>query len=219
MLEPYFDRLSLVCDMLESPQEETVQEAYDLLFKLWTEYSGNVKFIVEMKNIIKSYPIVTQEFTDRLDQSNLSDEEKARFDKIVDVEKPSDLKTIDLFLASSSELKGDRTGVEVWVRRENDKLIRKGFYLDLQIWEEFIDAMVETRSQDRYNDAVAESDVVVCLFGTKAGKYTEEEFDVAHANFIEKGKPRYIFTYFKDVQLSTAKMNLEDFNQPAKLQR
>ena len=65
--------------MLKSPQEETVQEAYDLLFKLWMEYFANVKFIAEMKNIIKSYPTLSQEFTDRLDQYNLSDEEKAKF--------------------------------------------------------------------------------------------------------------------------------------------
>ena len=96
------------------------------------------------------------------------------------------------------------------MRRENDNLIQKGSYLDLEIWEEFIDAMAETRSQDKYNDAVAESDIVVCLFATKVGQYTEEEFEVAHKNFIEKGKPKYIFTYFKDVQVSTSEMNVED---------
>ena len=147
---------------------------------------------------------------------------KIEEEKRVDANKPSDntkLKTIELFLASSSELEDDRRGVEVWVRRENDKLVKKGFYLELQIWEEFIDAMSETRSQDKYNDAVAESDVVVCLFATKVGKYTEEEFEVAHTNFMEKGKPKYIFTYFKDVQVSTSKMNLGRFRPACKTSR
>lgn len=236
MFEPYIDRLNFIRSILESPHTETVQEAYDLLYQLWTEYSENNKFIAEMKTLVKSYPTLAQEFTNRLNQSNCSDEERAKFserinslyqpktqpklptnekqeEKRVGVDKPSNhakIKTIKLFLASSSELKDDRRGVEIWVRRENDKLIQKGFYLDLEIWEEFIDAMAETRSQDKYNNAVADSEVVVCLFGTKAGKYTEEEFDVAHTNFIEKGKPKYIFTYFKDVEIRTSDMNLDD---------
>ena len=39
----------------------------------------NKKFIAEMKNLVKSYPTLAQEFTDRLDQSNFSDEEKAKY--------------------------------------------------------------------------------------------------------------------------------------------
>ena len=36
----------------------------------------------------------------------------------------------------------------------------------------------------------------VCLFFTKTGRFTEEEFDVAHAHFLANGTPR-IYTYFK----------------------
>ena len=76
MLEPYIDRLDFICDMLNSPQGETVQEAYDLLFKLWAEYSADAKFIAKMKNIIKSCPTLMPEFVDHLNQSNLVDDEK-----------------------------------------------------------------------------------------------------------------------------------------------
>ena len=124
--------------------------------------------------------------------------------------KETGIQTIELFLASSSELKDDREKVEIWVNRENKKLVSTGYFLKLNLWEDFLDAMSESRLQDEYNKVVAESDIVICLFATKVGKYTEEEFEVAHANFKEKGKPKYIFTYFKEVPLTTSSVNLED---------
>jgi internalin A len=122
----------------------------------------------------------------------------------------SGIKTLDLFLASSSELKIDREQVEIWVNRENKKLVKKGFFLNLNLWEDFLDAISETRLQDEYNKTVAKSDLVICLFATKVGKYTEEEFEIAHSNFKEKGKPKYIYTFFKEVQVSTSDLNLDD---------
>lgn len=62
--------------------------------------------------------------------------------------------------------------------------------------------MSETRLQDEYNKQVRACDVFVSLFFTKTGTFTEEEFDVAHLQFKETGKPR-IYTFFKnaDVQM------------------
>ena len=42
-----------------------------------------------------------------------------------------------------------------------------------------------------------ECDIFISLFSTKTGKYTEEEFDFAHRQFKDTGKPR-IYTYFKN---------------------
>lgn len=50
-------------------------------------------------------------------------------------------------------------------------------------WEHFLDAMSKTRLPDEYNRALRDYDIVVSLFKTKVGKFTEEEFDVAWANF------------------------------------
>ena len=44
---------------------------------------------------------------------------------------------------------------------------------------------------------------------TKTGAYTEEEFDTAYETFKQNGKP-LIYTYFKDAQISTTKVNLND---------
>ena len=119
------------------------------------------------------------------------------------------VKMIELFLASSSELKDDRNAVEIWVNRENNKLIAKGIFLKLNLWEDFLDAMSQSRLQGEYNKAVVRSDIFISLYATKVGKYTEEEFDVAYNSFKQNGKPKYIYTYFKNVQVDMSSFNLE----------
>ena len=75
-------------------------------------------------------------------------------------------------------------------------------------WENFLDAMSATRLQDEYNREVRNSDITVCLFFTKVGKYTEEEFDTAYGQFLKTGKPR-IFTYFKNAAVNTGSLGRE----------
>lgn len=114
-----------------------------------------------------------------------------------------------IFLASSSELKEEREQFEISINRKNKEWLDRGVFLELVLWEDFIDAVSRTRLQDEYNKAIRESDIFVMLFLTKVGKYTEEEFDTALAQFKATGKP-VIFTYFKDVQISTGSAIQQD---------
>jgi hypothetical protein len=117
-------------------------------------------------------------------------------------------KTIKIFLASSSELKEDRDAFDLHFRQANDRWLQKGIYLQIVRWETFLDAMSETRLQDEYNQEVQDCDVFLSMFKTKTGKYTEEEFDAAHAAFMDKKKP-HIYTYFKDAQISLSSITEE----------
>ena len=118
------------------------------------------------------------------------------------------LTTIRIFLASSSELREDRDAFELYMRHRNDELRKQAVYLQIVRWENFLDAMSDTRLQDEYNKAVQECDVFVALFFTKAGKFTDEEFEVAWGQFKASGKPR-VFTYFKTPTL-TATLDREE---------
>jgi len=129
------------------------------------------------------------------------------------------IKVIELFLASSSELKDDRKEVEIWINRENNKLVTKGMFLKLNLWEDFLDAMSENRKQGDYNKAVVQSDIFISLYATKVGKYTEEEFETAYQSFKANGKPKYIYTYFKKVQLDTSNLNMEHLNSLKNFQK
>ena len=114
-----------------------------------------------------------------------------------------------IFLASSSELRGDRKEFEIFIHRKNKAWIDKGIFLELVIWEDFLDALSQTRLQDRYNEAIRECDIFVMLFFTKVGKYTNEEFETAFGQFKQTNKP-FIFTYFKDAEITTGSVNKKD---------
>jgi hypothetical protein len=118
------------------------------------------------------------------------------------------LRTIKIFLASSSELKQDRDGFDLHFRQTNDRFLQKGIYLQILRWENFLDAMSGTRLQEEYNEKVRNCDIFLSLFKTKTGKYTEEEFNVAHEAFMAKQKP-LIYTYFNDAQINIASITEE----------
>src|SRR5271157_4392872 len=118
-------------------------------------------------------------------------------------------RTIRIFLASSAELREDRDAFELYVLQQNHELLKEGFELKVDRWENFFSAMSKTRSQDEYNKVIYQCDVFVSLFGTKTGKYTEEEFDVAHRQFKSSGKP-LIYTFFKDAEIKTGNAPRKD---------
>ncbi|MBN1482769.1 hypothetical protein EH223_12385, partial [candidate division KSB1 bacterium] len=130
------------------------------------------------------------------------DEQKARASQST--------RTIKIFLASSQELKEDRDQFRILISAENDKYLKQGLYFKVELWENFIDAMSPTRLQDEYNKVVEESDIFVCLFYTKVGPYTNEEFEKAFATFKNTNRP-FIYTYFKNAYIKTGNIT-DDIN-------
>lgn len=111
-----------------------------------------------------------------------------------------------IFLASSAELEDDRHQFEIFINRRNKDWVDKGAFLELVIWEDFLDAVSQTRLQDEYNRVIRDCDLFVMLFFTKVGTYTEEEFETAFGQFKATNKP-FIFTYFKDAPISTGALD------------
>ena len=125
-------------------------------------------------------------------------------------ESENKVRTIKIFLASSSELEEDRDAFDLYFRQQNDRLRNQGIYLEIVRWENFLDAMSETRLQDEYNKEVKACDIFVSLFFTKTGKYTEEEFDTAHEQFLDTKKP-LIYTFFKNAPLDSNTLAMRSF--------
>jgi hypothetical protein len=114
-------------------------------------------------------------------------------------------------LACSSELEMDRKDFEIFINRKNREWINRGKFIDLIVWDDFIEAMSKTRLQDEYNIAIRECDVFLALLGTKVGIYTSEEFMTALSQFKTSDKP-LIYTYFKDSKVSTGQLNRSELN-------
>jgi hypothetical protein len=117
------------------------------------------------------------------------------FDKYIR-EENRPIRTLRLFLASSSELEAERRAFEIFISRENKVLRKKHFHIEMLIWEDADDSLAKEGLQQRYNEMAAAADIFVALFWTKAGKYTQEEFTAALKNFMTSDKP-VIYTYFK----------------------
>lgn len=114
-----------------------------------------------------------------------------------------------IFLASSAELKADRDAFEVAVCRKNKEWIKRDVFLEVVMWEDFLDVMSRTRLQDEYNRAVRECDLFVMLFWTKVGKYTTEEFEAAFKQFQATQKP-FLLIYLKDAPIQSGSIDEDD---------
>lgn len=124
------------------------------------------------------------------------------------------METIKIFIASSAELKQDREEFRSLLSLMNDRYHYRGLYLQLEQWEYFFDAVSQDSKQGDYNEKIKECDIVICLFYTKAGKYTQLEFDTALEQFHKTGKP-LIYTYFKEPEKIAGNTSAETTPDPS----
>ena len=105
-------------------------------------------------------------------------------------------KSINIFLASSGELKTERDAINTFIAEENKRLFNSGIFLNLIMWEEQQKSVDKDRIQLRFNELLLDSEIVIVLFYTKAGQFTLEEFNLAYDNLRKENKPDYLFVFF-----------------------
>ena len=120
---------------------------------------------VNIKDIMEG---ILENQQDKLEEKAIT----ATIKQVLDSTQPKQIKTIQLFLASSSELEEDRAQFEIFINRENKNLHDEQIFIKLELWEDFIDAMSKTKLQDEYNKVIKGCDIFVSLFFSKVGKYT-----------------------------------------------
>jgi hypothetical protein len=109
---------------------------------------------------------------------------------------PIRTQSIRIFLASPGDLMEERQAIDRFVSKENRRL-HPDTFLDLVMWEDQIQSFDQQRIQDVFNEQLEECDIVLCLFFTKVGKFTKEEFDLAYARLKQGQNPHYLYVYFK----------------------
>ena len=88
-------------------------------------------------------------------------------------------RTINIFLASSDELINDRNSFQALIANLDDIYEERGIRIKCKRWEDFSAFCTGERTQDQYNQVLRASDMCICMFHRKAGKYTIEEFNQA----------------------------------------
>jgi len=126
----------------------------------------------------------------------------------------NDIKTIKIFLASSKELSQERQKMTQLIQKENNHLVKQGWYLELVIWEDLLHSFQGERIQDYFNKKMLECDVVVVVIGSKVGDFTHEEFNLAWEHLKKGHCPRYLFVYVKEISISTQdRAALKNYNK------
>jgi len=125
--------------------------------------------------------------------------------------------TIKIFLASSNELDYERKEITLFIAKENNRLISYGIYLELVLWENSQHSIKKNRIQNDFNDEMLKCDIVIALFYTKVGTFTNEEFSLAYNNLREGNKPYYLYVYFKETDYPMSGMNYEFLEEYKKI--
>ena len=112
------------------------------------------------------------------------------------------MKKIKIFLASSiTEFAEERNALELFIRNVSDEFEEKYDTKIIPLRCENIDpCMSKVRKQDEYNQLIKDSEMCFFIFFTHAGKYTQEEFEIAYEQFknSENHKPK-VYIYFKNL--------------------
>ncbi|MCU0471554.1 MAG: NB-ARC domain-containing protein [Arcicella sp.] len=99
------------------------------------------------------------------------------------------MKTNRIFLASSSELDHERDLATAAIA--DFVSLHPEHNVDFRVvkWENFAATFEDARKQDQYNASIATCEVFLMLFWTKVGRYTKEEYDLAHQSLSKYQKP------------------------------
>lgn len=106
-------------------------------------------------------------------------------------------RTINIFLASSDELINDRNSFQALIANLDDIYEERGIRIKCKRWEEFSAFCTGERTQDQYNQVLRASDMCICMFHRKAGKYTVEEFNQALNEYRQNNDHPKTYVYIR----------------------
>ena len=106
-------------------------------------------------------------------------------------------RTISVFLASSDELIHDRNSIQALISSLDDIYEERGVRIKCKRWEDFNAFCTGERTQDQYNKVLEASDVCLCMFHRKAGRFTIEEFNHALDEYRQNNDHPKTYVYIR----------------------
>lgn len=110
----------------------------------------------------------------------------------------NDMKTIKVFVASSSELGLERMMIADFILDLNRNVKPLGIKLKPIMWEYMDSSMRAARKEDEYLDKLRDCELCIVLFWKTLGQYTKEELDEAISGMNADRNPKNIYVLFKD---------------------
>lgn len=106
--------------------------------------------------------------------------------------------TINIFVASSAELRRERMELVDLMQDMNDNLEGLSIKLKPVLWEYMDSSMRAERKEDEYLIKLLECEICIVLFWQILGEYTVEELDVATKEMQSGRWPMEVHVFFKE---------------------
>ena len=107
------------------------------------------------------------------------------------------MKTINIFIASSSELKRERMELVDLMQDMNEDIEGRDIKFKPVLWEYMDSSMRAERKEDEYLAKLRECEICIVLFWQILGEYTVEELDVAMEEMRSGRFPKEVHVLFK----------------------
>lgn len=108
------------------------------------------------------------------------------------------MNTINIFVASSAELKRERMELVDLMQDMNDDLEGLNIKLKPVLWEYMDSSMRAKRKEDEYLVKLRDCEICIVLFWQILGEYTVEELDVAVEEMRSGRYPKEVHVFFKE---------------------
>ena len=108
------------------------------------------------------------------------------------------MKTIKVFIASSSEMRTERLEIVDLLMDLNDKYEDMGVRFEPVKWEYMDSSMRETRKEDDYLKEMVKCQICIVMFWQTLGEYTLEEFEVALTELQANKNIKAVYLLFKE---------------------
>lgn len=105
---------------------------------------------------------------------------------------------IQIFIASSLELKPERQELAYLVSQLNAFFEDYDIYIRIVKWEYVDSSMSSRHKQEDYNDELIKSDLCFFLFWKRLGLYTQEELNLAYRREVYYSKLFHSYYLFKE---------------------
>ena len=124
------------------------------------------------------------------------------------------MQTINIFIASSAELKRERrVCVDLFLdMNQGQENKARGVKYEPVLWEYMDSSMTAKRKEDEYLDELRKCEICIVLFWKTLGEYTVEELDVAVAEMQSGRKPNQVHVFFRKPEEDVT-IELTDFKE------
>jgi len=186
--------------LLDIGLEDGIEKGFDVCEKIKTNTSTKstrIIFLTGSTNQAYLKKAFDSGGDDFITKPHKESELLARVEYQLEQKENNAIHIVRIFIASSGKLEKERDKIELFFLKQNRDFTEKRVMYIVERYENYSTSINSERIQNKFNNIVIESDIVIAIIDNDVGPFTKEEFDVAHHGLLSGKKPSHIHVYFK----------------------